>query len=136
MGEPDTKTRQKETTEMLDYAFANYETEILLSTKSNLGEKKVGKGKEKYVTIVPMEGVTLLHQKSEPKKNATYELNIDKIKAPVKPGEKVGYITIKEENNIIRKVPVTVAKEIKKANILELYLRYLEDVISGEIEFS
>lgn len=136
MGEPDTKTRQKETTEMLDYAFANYETETLLSTKSNLGKKMVGKGTEKYATIVPTEGVTLLHKKTDPKKNVTYEINVDSINAPVKPGDKVGILLVKEDNTIIRKIPVTVEKEIKKANILELYIQYLEDVVSGAIHFS
>lgn len=116
MGEPDSKTRQKETTEMLDYAFANYESEQLLSTKSNLGKKEVSKGTTKYVTIVPMEGVTLLHKKAEPKKNATYEITVDPIKAPVKPGDKVGDLTVKQDNNVIRKIPVTVLESSHTLN--------------------
>ena len=39
MGEPDSKTRNSEVTEMLDYAFAQYEIEQLLSKNSIIGQK-------------------------------------------------------------------------------------------------
>lgn len=135
MGEPDSKTRQKETTEMLDYAFAGYETEQLLSTKSELGKVEIEKGKSKYITVVPKEEVTLLHKKTEPKKSATYELHLGKIKAPVKKGEVIGSLEIKEDSKTTRKISVTVKENVKKANFLDLYFRYLKDILSGDIVF-
>lgn len=135
MGEPDIKTRQKETTEMLDYAFAQYETEQLLSTKSELGKVEIEKGKEKYVTIVPSEEIVLLHKKIENKKTATYELHVGTLKAPIKKGDIVGSLDVLEDQNVIRKISVTVKEDIKKANFFELYLRYLKDILSGDIAF-
>lgn len=135
MGEPDTKTRQKETTEMLDFAFAQYETENLLSTKSELGKAEIEKGKTKYVTIVPKEEVVLLHKKIDPKKTATYQLHLGKIKAPIKNGDVIGSLEIMEDNKVIHKISVTVKEDTRKANFLELYLRYLKDILSGDIQF-
>ncbi len=135
MGEPDSKIRQKETTEMLDYAFAQYETETLLSQKSELGNVEIEKGKSKYITVIPSEEITLLHKKSEPKKNATYELHMGDIKAPIKKGDIVGSLDVIEDSKVIRKISVTVKEEVKKANFLELYLRYLKDILSGDIAF-
>ncbi len=135
MGEPDIKTRQKETTEMLDYAFAQYETEQLLSTKSELGKVEIEKGKEKYVTIVPSEEIVLLHKKIENKKTATYELHVGTLKAPIKKGDIVGSLDVLEDQNVIRKISVTVKEDIEKANFFELYLRYLKDILSGDIAF-
>lgn len=135
MGEPDIKTRQKETTEMLDYAFASYETEQLLSTRSELGKVEIEKGKTKYITIVPLEEVVLLHKKSEHKKNATYELHIGDLKAPIKKGDIVGSLDIMEDSKTTRKISVTVKEDISKANFLELYWRYLKDILSGDIVF-
>lgn len=135
MGEPDSKIRQKETTEMLDYAFSQYETENLLSTKSELGKVEIEKGKSKYITIVPSEEVVLLHKKIDEKKTATYELHIGNIKAPLKKGDVVGSLDVKEDENTVRKISVTVKEDVKKANFFELYLRYLKDILSGDIAF-
>lgn len=135
MGEPDSKTRQKETTEMLDYAFAQYETEQLLSTESELGKIEIEKGKSKYITVVPTEEVVLLHKKMEEKKTATYKLHLGEIKAPVKKGDIVGSLEVIEDEEQIRKISVTVKENVEKANFLELYWRYLQDVLSGDIKF-
>lgn len=135
MGEPDSKIRQKETTEMLDYAFAQYETEQLLSTKSELGKIEIEKGKSKYVVVVPTEEVTLLHKKVEEKKIATYKLHLGKIEAPIKKGEIVGSLDVIEDEKTTRKISVTVKEDVEKANFLELYWRYLKDVLSGDILF-
>lgn len=135
MGEPDSKTRNAEVTSMLDYAFAQYEVERVLSTNSVLGKKKIEKGKQKYVTIVPTEDINLLHKKIDNKKNVTYELNIDKIKAPVKVGDIVGSIDIKEDDKVIKTIDVTVKEDVKKANVFEVFYNNIVDIVSGNINF-
>lgn len=135
MGEPDSKTRNSEVTQMLDYAFAQYELETPLSTNSILGTKEVEKGKEKYVTIVPTENVSLLHKKIDEKKNFTYDLKVKNLVAPLKVGDIVGTIDVKDGNNIVKKVNVTVSQNVDKANILELYWTNLIDILSGNINF-
>lgn len=135
MGEPDSKTRNAEITSMLDYAFAQYEVEKALSTNSILGQKKIEKGKQKYVTLVPTEDINLLHKKIDNKKNVTYELNVDEIKAPVKVGDIVGSIDIKEDDNIIKTIDVTVKEDVKKANVFEVFWNNIVDIVSGNINF-
>ena len=135
MGEPDSSTRNSEVKEMLDYGFAQYEVEIMLSTNSVLDTKEVDKGKKRYVDLVPTENINFLNKKSEGKRNASYEVKIDNLKAPIKVGDKVGTLIIKEDNNKTRNVDITVKEDVKKANIIELYLRNLEDIITGNIKF-
>ena len=79
MGEPDSKTRSKEISEMLDYSYAQYKIENLLKNKSSIGKYEVDKGKEKYVKIVPKDEATILRKKSEKTGNASYIININKI---------------------------------------------------------
>ncbi|MGE5456270.1 MAG: D-alanyl-D-alanine carboxypeptidase family protein [Ignavibacteriales bacterium] len=134
MGEPDSVTRNKEVSEMLDYSFAQYEIETLLSTKSIIGRKNVEKGIEKYVELVPVENVTVLHKKMDKKKIATYELDLYDLKAPLKKGDVVGTLTIIEDSKETRSINITVNKEIKKANLFQLYWRYIKDIISGDIK--
>ena len=133
MGEPDSKTRNKEITEMLDYAYAQYSVEQLLSTDRVIGEKKVGKGVKKTVEIVPMEDVTILNKKAEEKKNATYELKLGELKAPLKHGDVVGTLDILENDKVKRTISVTVNDDVEKANIFQLYLQYLSDIFTGNM---
>lgn len=132
MGEPDSKMRNQEITEMLDYAFAQYEVEYLLSTDSQLGTALIDKGVLKSVTLVPTEQVTLLHKKVEKKKTATYEMKVNMLKAPLKKGDIVGTLYIKEDETITREVPITIERDVEKANIFQLYVRYLKEVFTGD----
>lgn len=134
MGEPDSATRNSEVTSLLDYAFAQYEVEKLLSKDSVIGETIIEKGKTKYVELVPIQDVTVLNKKIEGKKNATYEVEIDKISAPVTKGTIVGKLHIKENDNITRTIDITVKEDIKKANIFDLYLRYLKEILTGDVK--
>lgn len=133
MGEPDSKMRNKEVSEMLDYSFAQYKIENLLANKPSLGKYEVTKAKQKYIEVVPKESATVLRKKSENTGNATYEVKLNDLKAPIKKGDVVGKLNIKENGKHIRTIDLTVKENINKANIGELYLRYLKDIFTGDI---
>ncbi len=133
MGEPDSKTRNKEVSEMLDYSFAQYKIDNLLTGSSSLGKYEVDKGSQKYVTVVPKGDVTVLRKKGEKSGNATYDVKLNNLKAPIKKGETVGQLKIKEDGKVIRTIDLTVEKDIKKANLGELFLRYMKDIFTGDI---
>ena len=132
MGEPDSKTRNAEVSEMLDYAFAQYKTEDLLN-QDIIGTYEVDKGKDRYVNVIPETKVTVLKKKSEEKGNATYEVNLDTLKAPLKKGEVVGKLKVKENGKLVRTINLITEKEVKKANIFELYTQNLNDIITSNI---
>lgn len=132
MGEPDSTTRNAEITSMFDYAFSQYKVEELLSKDSVLATKQVEKGKKKYVDIVPTENITVLAKKTENINQPNYDLKIDKLTSPLKVGDIIGTLTLKEGENT-RTINLTVKEDVEKANILELYLRNLNDIISGDI---
>ena len=135
MGEPDSKTRNSEVTNMLNYGFSTYYTENVITTKTNIGKIEVDKGKQKYATVIPMENASIINEKSAEKKKATYEVQLDKVTAPVKKGDKVGTLTLKENGKETMTIGLTIKEDISKANFLELYLRYLKDMLAGEINF-
>ena len=65
----------------------------------------------------------------------TYDLNLKNIKLPIKKGDKIGTLIIKEDNKKISEVDVTVKENLKKANMLELYGTYLKSILNGNINF-
>ncbi len=133
MGEPDSKTRNKEVSEMLDYSFAQYKVEDLLKNKQSLGKYAITKAKQKYVEVIPKDDATVLKKKSEKTGNATYEVKLNNLNAPIKKGDVVGKLNIKENGKHIRTIDLTIKEDVKKANIGQLYLRYLKDILTGDI---
>ena len=117
MGEPDSKTRNQEVSEMLDYSFAQYQLETLLTDSSSLGKYEVTKAKQKYTEIVPKEDVTVLRKKGDKIGNATYEVKLNDLKAPIEKGDVIGKLTIKENGKSIRTIDLTTKEDIKKANL-------------------
>lgn len=134
MGEETSQLRNSEITSMIDYGYAQYSLETLLDTDSILGKVEVDKGINRYVEVVPKENITFLNRKVAAKKNATYKVKMDSVKAPVKVGDVVGTIYVYEEDDVIRKVPVTVKESVDKIGIIGLFFRNLGDIIAGDIK--
>ena len=134
MGEPDSKTRNSETTELLNYGFSQYETINLLKSKI-IGEYKIDKAKQSKVTVELKEEPIIVKKKMDKNKKYQCETKIKEIKAPLKKGTEVGTFIIKNKNNQIKTIPLIINENIQKASIGDLYLRYLREIISGQINF-
>ena len=128
MGEPDSETRNKDVSSVFDYVYAQYGLQKIVDTETVLEEVKVEKGKNEYVGIVAKEDITDLYNKNEGAGDFTYDVDVDKIKAPLSKGDVVGKLTLKENGNTIKTVDLTVQEDVSKANIFELYLRYLKQI--------
>ena len=133
MGEPTSKLRNKEISEMFDYSFAQYQIKDLMKNKKSFGKYRVDSGREEYVNVVPKQAVTVLRKKGEQKNAATYDVNINNLKAPLKKGDVVGTIKIKEGGKVIREVELTSDRNVSKINFIELFLRNLRDMITGNV---
>lgn len=130
MGEPSSELRNKEVSEMLDYAYATYRLDTIFKKGDTLGKEEVSLSKNKYAILVPNDDITILNKKIDESKSYSYNITVDNLKAPIKVGEKVGYIDILENDNIVKTIDITVKNDIKKANVIELYFRYLKELVT------
>lgn len=135
MNEPDTNKRSADTTKMLDYGFNIYMVRNIIDEETKIGTSKVELGTKLEVDIVSKETITILNKKSDDVRNITYEVNTDKIIAPVKKGEKVGIIKIIEDGKIISTVDATVKEDIEKADFFTVFIRNLQKILQGSLKF-
>ncbi len=131
MGEPTSPIRNSETTKMLDYGFNTYEVTKILSKNSILTKQKVQLGKKEMIDIVPSKEVKILNSKSGTKRNITYKLSLNSIKAPLKVGDSVGKIQILENDKVIQEIDATVKEKVEKMNLLMAYYKELLKVMKG-----
>ena len=135
MGEPDSNTRNSEVSGMLDYAFANLGLKKVLSQNSVVKKINLSKAKQDEIKIVPVEDVNVLYKKMDGEISPTYDVKINDIKVPIKKGDIVGKIYVKNNDEIINEVNLTVNENIDKTNLLELYIKNLKSIMSGNIKF-
>ena len=135
MNEENSNIRNQEMMSLLDYGFNQYETEKILNTTTKVKTVKIDKAKNQEVDIVPLKDITLLHKKADEKKNVTFEIKLNELKPPIKKGEVVGQIIVKENDTTSRIEDVTVSKDVEKANIINLFLRHLNNILVGNIDF-
>lgn len=93
IGAENSKTRNKEVSEMLNYGFANYKTVYALQKGEVLGEYGVEKGKTDSITVVADDDCTAFVKCGE-KSEVALQLNIDTLCAPIAAGQKVGTVTV------------------------------------------
>ncbi len=133
MGEETSKIRNQEVSEMLDYAFAQYKVINMLKSKDALGKYRVENGKEEYVKVMPKGEATVVKKKSEKDGKFSYDIKINSLKAPLKVGDNVGEIIIKENDNNVMTLKLTVDRNVEKANFIDLFLRNVKDMIIGNM---
>ncbi len=130
MKEPTSQVRNSETIDLLNYGFTNYKIKTVLNKDKVLGSVEVLNGKKEEVNIKLIEDATNLEGINE-ENNYTYNIKVDKIKAPVKVGDKVGYLEVIVNGKVLKKVDITVTEDVKKANLWDLYKRNLNAFLTG-----
>lgn len=129
LGYESSKARNAAVSSMLDYAFNQFETEKLYEKGEVITKITTLKGDRKKTNIITASPISLIHKKGQKLENLTteYEL-IDDINLPIKQGDRVGTLLIKNGEEIITESPLTVEHPIDKASFFTLMKRSLQEV--------
>lgn len=121
MGEPNTKTRNKEVTQLLDYAFSQYKNSVIFEDEQIISELKIGKGKEETVGLIAPHQISILMKKSEKLEDYQQQIKLNEnVVAPIEEGQVLGELNIMKDNNIVQTIPLVAANEVKKGNLLDM----------------
>jgi D-alanyl-D-alanine carboxypeptidase (penicillin-binding protein 5/6) len=131
MGASDSKSRNSNMATLLDYGYNTYQMQVEVKEGEVISTKKLSKAKNEVIEIVPKQDASVLNERGEEKKSLNYEIKLDKIKLPIKKGDKVGILKLKEGNEVISTTELTVKEDVEKAGILELYKRSIRTILSG-----
>lgn len=136
MKESDSKIRNNETSEILDYGFNLYKVNRLFKKNDVVSKYVDNKSSKVNNDVIVKNDISILNKKSSKKRNITYKVKLDKKKLPIKKNEKVGIIEVKENGKVIYKDNVYSKNLIKKANLLEVLIRNQKDIFSGRYLFN
>lgn len=119
------KDRFKESTDLLNYGFANYENKHLVDKTLVLTEVKTAKCKQQTASIVAKEDYFAFDKKGA---KSSYEISLnlpEKIK-PTKSGEKIGELCISKDGNLIKTIDLTVKDDIDSTTLKDNFKSIIE----------
>ncbi|QHT60479.1 D-alanyl-D-alanine carboxypeptidase [Paenibacillus lycopersici] len=123
MGEPNTKTRNAEVSQMLDYSFAQYMNHTIFKKGDAMGTVKVEKGMLPEIPLTAKHSYSVLLKKGSSVKDIRYELRIDPLKAPVKINAPIGKLIVLQGDQVLTEFAVDSPVTVDRAGWWTLFKR-------------
>lgn len=125
LGADTSDDRFNKSTQLLDYGFANYKLVKIDIDEAKLTDVKVKNGIEKKIKPAAQNADSVLVDKSAQEFDYEYKIKSE-IKAPVKKGDVLGEIIIKNADKQIATVNVIADKDIKSTSFGYLFTQLLK----------
>ena len=129
LGSETSDIRFKEMARLLDYGFAKYTT-VKIADKGDVVKKvNIEKGQVESINAVTEENIGLTVARGN-EKTVTNKIEIDKkIKLPLKKGDKIGTVTIMENDKEKAKYNLVTDRAVKRAGFGITYVRMIKKMI-------
>ena len=131
LGETDSKVRNKETMELLDYGFSNVRKRVLKKKGSVVKKIKIDKAEKEIVEIALKNDLSVILDSSNDKDKYDYDIDLIDYKIPIKRGEVIGRIKAFNNSSVVSDAELTVLEDVKKISFNSLFLKTFMDMIVG-----
>lgn len=126
LGAENSKTRFNESATLLNFGFANFESQKLVDSSVAIANVQVVKGKKESVDVFAEETFAAVTRKgSKSGYNTSVEIE-SSITAPTHAGDKVGEVVVTKDGNVIKKIPVVLRDNIKHLSWFETAHKIVE----------
>jgi len=130
MGEPNTKTRNAEVSQMLDYSFAQYMNHPIFKEGDAMGIVKVEKGNVPQLDLKAKHSYNVLLKKGSTVKDIRHELQIEPLKAPVKINQPIGKLIVYQGDQVLTEFAVDSPATVEEAGWWTLFKRACSNLFS------
>lgn len=130
LGEDVSKTRNDETTELLDYGFNNYKVNLVKAKGETVKKVKVDKGSIDEVDIITENDILILNKKSDATINYDTKIIVNDIDLPIKKGTIVGKIEVLYNDEVVKTDNLVAGNDVKKINYFKYLFNNLKDIVN------
>ncbi|SDH37495.1 D-alanyl-D-alanine carboxypeptidase family protein [Alteribacillus bidgolensis] len=133
MGAESPKKRNKQTTEMLDYGFQNYQKVVLAEKGEEIASIPVEKGKTKTVPVTLERNAAIVLPKGKKIEKIDREIDInDKVIAPAEKGSAAGVVQFYDGEKKLTEKELVLDEEAQSASWYVLFKRTLSS-LTGQL---
>ena len=133
LGEKEGKVRNKETSDLLDYGFNNYEVVKVKEKGEKIGEITFDKAIPNKIDITINEDINIIKKKGELKKEYKSEVKLDNLSLPIRVGDNIGKLLIKDNNEVIKEINLKSNLEMKKRGFFNLWWSIIKSIYTGDL---
>lgn len=127
MGAESPKERNKMTMDLFAYAFSSFETKKQYTKGSVVRNVPIEKAKQQTIPIVANEDVSILTKKGQTEKWEE-SIHIDELTLPIKKGQKVGKLTLKQKGKVMVETDLIAKETIEEASVFTFFTRSLRSL--------
>ena len=129
LGAETSPERFKDSSSLLNFGFANYESVKLCSKNDNISALTLDKAEDNKINLVAKDDLSVLIKKGGAKDfNRKVKLKQD-ITLPIKKGTTLGVVEIYSGDKLIGKVDLVNTKDVNKASYLQMLQRVINQMI-------
>ena len=130
LGEKESKVRNKETINLLDYGFINTKVKTIKEKGDTIKKKYLNKANTKYMDMILKNDLNVLEDKDN-KNNYKYKVTIKKIKYPINKNQVVGEVKVFSNSKLLVKEDLLSKFRIDKLNLKDYYFDNLINFFYG-----
>lgn len=130
MGEPNSKMRNTESKQMLDYGFSQFSTGILMNKNKIIQKLTFDKGKPKHANLRLKDDVTYLFEKGKEAKERKRKIELLNGNVPFKKGDVIGSVNIEMDNGYKIKTDLYIDSDIIALNYFDILLKSIKRILS------
>lgn len=130
MGEPKPTIRNAEVSAMLNWTFSQYRSKVLVKEGQVVDDSvRVAGGMPEKIPVVAGDTVGVVHKVGE-HPSLEKKVELSKLTAPVKKGQRVGTLRVYEDEDLVAEAPILAGESVEKAGFLTNIGRTVRDLVT------
>lgn len=130
MGASTPDQRLNDAWRLLDWAFANFKPVQIVDKGQSVCQVRVHKGRVDLAEVISLEPFAVTITKNKPGE-VKRTINLEKVTAPVKKGDKVGEMAVEIDGELVANLPLVSKTDVERANLLDYAIRYIRSFMIG-----
>ena len=131
LGEKDSKVRNQETIQLLDFGFQNTRLKILKKSGEIIKNISLKKTNVSSIQAILKDDLTVIEDLNENRSNYQYKVQINSLTFPIKKGDKIGMINVFLDGKKISQGDLISSNSVKKISFFSLLIRQFLDLVFG-----
>ncbi|MBQ3307191.1 MAG: D-alanyl-D-alanine carboxypeptidase [Bacilli bacterium] len=130
LGEKDSKVRNQEMMELLDYGFNTIKMNCLMQKDSVVDTKNIDLAFPNTISIVLKDNLCVVEEK-EDTSNYQFQVELNHLDFPIRKGDVIGKINVLENHSVVSTQSLTVLEDITRIKLFEFVKKTFVNFIYG-----
>ncbi len=131
LGEKESKVRNQEMIELLDYGFSNVKIKTLKKKGDSVQDISLEKADKKKISLLLKDDLNVVYDIDDKNLDYQYKIDVSQVKLPIKKGDILGKIRVFQEKNEVTNGILISNQDAYSLNYLELVICNMNSILFG-----